>query len=73
MSTRIEDVMIELSKDPYQAMQFAENPEALSGLTDDERGILIRGDRQELDRTLHMEKAKNDIQKNVKKPTKKKK
>jgi hypothetical protein len=71
MSTRIEDVMIELSKDPYLAMQFAENPAMVSGLTDDEMGIVIRGDRQDLDRTLHMTKSKNDIQKTVKKPTKK--
>jgi len=56
MSTRIEDLMIELSKDPYRAMQFTEKI----------------GDRQELDRTLHMAKSKNEGKK-TKKPKGKKK
>jgi len=55
MSTRMEDLMIELSKDPYRAMQFTERI----------------GDREELDRTLHMKKSKNEGK--AKKPKGKKK
>ena len=72
MSTRIEDFLIELSKNPYRAMQFTENPEAESSLTAEEMKILAPGNRDELDRTLHMAKAKNDTKKTPKKPTKKK-
>jgi hypothetical protein len=72
MSTRIADLMIELSKDPYRAVQFTQNPEVVQGLSDGEIDVLIRGDRDELDRTLHMTKSKDDVQKTKKKPTKKK-
>ena len=51
MSTRIEDLMIDLSKDPYLAMQFTHI-----------------GDREELDRTLHMAKSKNEGKKTAAKP-----
>ncbi len=57
MSTRIEDLMIELSQDPYRAMQFTEPI----------------GDRKQLDRTLHMAKSKNEGKKMPKKPKGKKK
>jgi hypothetical protein len=71
MSTRIEDFLIELSKNPYRAIQFTENPEAESGLTAEELKILAPGNRNELDRTLHMAKAKNEGKK-AKPKTKKK-
>jgi len=57
MSMKMEDLMIELSKDPYRAMQFTEPI----------------GDRKELDRTLHMVKSKNEGKKMTKKPKGKKK
>ena len=75
MSTRIEDFLIELSKNPYRTMQFPENPQAESaGLTLDEMSLLISGDTEQLDRTLHMKKRPNEgPTKGVKKPSKKKK
>ncbi len=51
MSTRLEDVMIELSKNPYLAMEYTHI-----------------GDREELDRTLHMAKSKNEGKKAAMKP-----
>jgi len=76
MSTRIEDFLIELSKDPYRAMQFTQNPEAESALSADDKSVLI-GDRDALDRTLHVAKNANEGKaktvKTAKKPKAKKK
>ena len=59
MSARIEDVLIELSKDPFRAAQFLQNPQTETELTPDEIGVLI-GDSDRLDRVLQITMAKND-------------
>ncbi len=62
MSTRIEDFLIELSKDPYRTAQFRDSPEQELeglGLTSHEMSVLAAGKTEELDRVLHMRKKPN--------------
>jgi hypothetical protein len=77
MSTRVENLMIELSQDPYRATRFRDNPDAevaAFGLSTEEAGILISGDLSDIDESLNIRKAASMAEKKPKpKPRPKKK
>jgi hypothetical protein len=63
MSARIEDFLIELSQDPYRTARFKANPELElvgQGWNPDQVKVLISGDAEVWDKTLHMAAKKNN-------------
>lgn len=65
MSTRLTDVLITLSNDPFLAEEFKTNPSCLVGSTeisDDEKQLLIDGNPERIDTYLAAAKKKKKAQ-----------
>jgi hypothetical protein len=61
MSTRLTDVLITLSNDPFLAEEFKKNPSCVVGSTeisDDEKQLLIDGNPEKIDTYLAAAKKK---------------